>query len=166
MAAPKAAHIPAAEQPGVDPNLFAELYRICKEGQLNELRDALNYEKNILTYFKIRSQRGYTLLHETVESDQPDLVQLLLLHGVCPNERAKGGITPLHLACSKSLVDCVRALLENGADPSLKDDLGHDAQGKAETRSSRKREAVMKLLKSKGKLLCCFCPVMWLVPLE
>jgi len=135
----------------VDSNLFAELYRLCREGLLNELREALNYEKNILSYFRIRSQRGYTLLHETVEADQPNLVQLLLLHGVCPDERAKGGITPLHLACSKSLVDCVKALLENGADPSLKDDLGQDAQGKAETRNSKKREAVMRLLKSKGK---------------
>ena len=145
-----AANVLAAEQPGVDPNLFAELYRICREGHLKELREALNYEKNILAYFRVRSQRGYTLLHEAVEADQPDLVQLLLVHGVCPNERARGGATPLHLACSKSLVDCVRALLENGADPFLKDDLGMDAQGKAETRNIKKREAVMKLLKSKG----------------
>ena len=149
-----AAIYPATEHPGIDRNQFAELYRICREGRLDELRDALYYEKNILNYFGIRTQRGYTLLHEAVEADQPDIVQQLLLHGVHPNLRGKGGLTPLHIACSKSLVGCVLTLLENGADASLKDDLGHNAQGKAEIRSSKKREAVMKLLRSKGIYMC------------
>ena len=146
-----AAQFPAAEHQNLDRNLFAELCRICREGDLNELRDALYYEKKVLEYFTARTVRGYTLLHEAVEADQPDIVQMLLLHGVSPNLRAKGGITPLHLACSKSLVGCATALLENGADISLKDDLGHDAQSKAEGRSTKKKEAIMKLLRSKGE---------------
>lgn len=145
-----AAQFPAAEHQDIDRNLFADLYRVCREGHLNELRDVLSHEKKILDYFSVRTLRGFTLLHEAVEADQPDIVQMLLLHGVSPNLRAKGGITPLHLACSKSLVGCVKALLENGADITLRDDLGHDAQNKAEVRSSRKRESVMKLLRSKG----------------
>ena len=145
-----AAHFPAAEHQDIDRNLFAELYHICREGHLKELREALYYEKNILNYFSIRTLRGYTLLHETVEADQPDIVQQLLLHGVPPNLRAKGGVTPLHIACSKSWVGCVRTLLENGADASLKDDLGHDVHGKADARSSKKREEVLKILRSKG----------------
>ena len=146
-----AAYLPAVDHPDIDRNLFSELYHICKEGNLNNLREALSYEKKILEYFNVKTLRGYTLLHEAVDADQPDVVQMLLLHGVSPDLRAKGGVTPLHLACSKSLVGCVKALLENGADITLTDDLGHDAQAKAEVRSSRKREAVMKLLRSKGQ---------------
>lgn len=152
MAAPRAAHFPAAEYPAIDPNLFADLYRICREGHLNELRSALHHERKILDYFSVRRLRGFTLLHEAVEADQPDVVQMLLLYGVSPNLRAKGGITPLHLACSKSLVGCVRALLENGADITLRDDLGHDAQSKADVKhSTKKKPVVMKLLRNKGK---------------
>lgn len=152
-----AAQFPAAEHEDIDRNLFAELYRICREGHLDELRSALYYEKKILDYFSVRTLRGFTLLHEAVEADQPDVVQMLLLHGVSPDLRAKGGVTPLHLACSKSLVGCVQALLENGADITLRDDLGSDAQSKAEVRSSKKRVAVMKLLRNKGT--CKYAPV-------
>ncbi len=148
-----AAQFPAAEHPDIDRNLFSELYRICREGHLNELRDALCYEKKILDYFSVRTLRGYTLLHEAVEADQPDIVQMLLLHGVSPNQRAKGGVTPLHMACSKSLVGCVKALLESDADLTLRDDLGLDALNKAEVRNSRKRESILKLLRSKGIIL-------------
>ena len=146
-----AAQFPAAEYPDIDRNLFADLYRMCREGSLVELRNALYYEKKILDYFSVRTLRGYTLLHEAVEADQPDVVQMLLLYGVSPDLRAKGGVTPLHLACSKSLVGCVMALLENEADTTVRDDLGGDAHSKAEVRSSKKRESVMKLLRSKGK---------------
>lgn len=146
-----AIHFPAAEYPDIDPNLFAELYRICREGHLDELRNALHYEKKILDYFSVRRLRGYTLLHEAVDADQPDVVQMLLLHGVSPNLRAKGGVTPLHLACSKCQVDCVKALLENGADITLRDDLGHDAQSKSEVRHNNKKKAtIMKLIRNKG----------------
>ena len=149
-----AIHFPAAEYPDIDPNLFADLYRICREGHLDELRNALHYEKKILDYFSVRRLRGYTLLHEAVEADQPDVVQMLLLYGVSPNLRAKGGVTPLHLACSKSFVECVRALLENRADITLRDDLGHDAQSKADVRhNNRKKAVIMKLLRNKGKHL-------------
>ena len=142
------AALPAVDHPDIDKTLLAELCRLCREGNLEELRNALYYEKNVLNYFLIRLQRGNTLLHEAVECDKADTVQLLLLHSVSPNIRAKGGTTPLQLAASKGHVDCVKALLEGGADISLKDDIGHDALTKAER--SKKREAVLRLLRSKG----------------
>lgn len=150
-----AAQFLAADYPHIDSKLFADLCRLCKEGNLSELREIFYYEKKILDYFSVRNLRGFTVLHEAVEADQPDVVQLLLLHGVSPDLRAKGGVTPLHLACSKSLVGCAKALLENGADLTLRDDQGNDAQTKAEVRSSKKREAVMKLLRSKGEAWGC-----------
>ena len=83
------------------------------------------------------------------------MIQLLLLHGFNPDVQAKGGITPLHLAVTNGQVDCVRALIENGADISVQDNQRQDAITKAEQRiRSKKRdsEAVMKYLRSKRKI--------------
>lgn len=91
-------------------------------------------------------------MHEAVESNQPDVIQLLLLHGFNPDVRAKGGLTPLHLAVTNGQVECVRALVENGADVSVRDNQGQDAITKAEQRSKKRdSEAVVKYLSSKRK---------------
>ena len=144
------AALPAADYPDIDKTLFAELYRYCLEGLLEDLRNALYYEKNVLNYFLIRTQRGNTLMHEAVDADQPDVVQLLLLHGVSPNTRARGDLTPLHLAASKGYVGCVRALLENGADITLLDDHGLSAWAKADR--SKRKDTIQRLLLSNGAL--------------
>lgn len=145
-----AAQYPAAIHPGIDTSRFADLCRICREGLLEQLKGILHYERDVSNYLTIRTLKGSTVLHEAVDADQPDVVQLLLLHGVNPDLRARGGLTPLHIAVSKCHVGCVRALIENGADITMRDDLGQDAIAKAELRS-KKREAVLKLLRSKGE---------------
>ena len=141
--------------PVVDRALFTELNRMCREGHLNELREALYYEKDIHSYF-LAAKKGTTLLHEAVECDQADVIQLLLLHGISPNLRARGGLTPLHIAVAKGHVGCVTALLEADADISLKDDFGQDAVMKAER--SRRKDQVLRLLYSRGADVCaCVC---------
>ena len=91
-------------------------------------------------------------MHEAVDGDQPDVIQLLLLHGFNPNVQSKGGLTPLHLAVAKGQVGCVRALIDNGADIMVKDNQGQDAIDKAELHI-KKTAAVLKYLRSKGKSL-------------
>lgn len=144
------AQIPAAENPEIDKTRFADLWRMCREGQLEQLKEAIQFDRDVLGYFNVRTLKGVTLLHEAVDAEQPDVVQLLLLHGVSPDLRARGGLTPLHVAVSKCSVGCVRALIENGADISMRDESGQDAIAKAELRS-KKREAVLKQLRSKGE---------------
>lgn len=51
----------------------------------------------------------------------------------------------------KGYVNCVRMLLEADADIRLEDDLGFTVFHKAER--SKRREAVLRLLRSKGKIL-------------
>ena len=90
-------------------------------------------------------------MHKAIKGDQPDVVQLLLLHGLNPDIRTRGGVTPLHLAVSKCSVGCVQALIENGADISIRDDQGQDAVAKAEVHN-KKCETVLKILRSKGEI--------------
>ena len=93
---------------------------MCRKGQLHLLKDALHYDRDILNY---STAKGSTLLHEAIDADQPDVIQLLLLYGFSPDFGAKGGLTPLHIAASKCQVGCVCALIENGADITVRDDL-------------------------------------------
>ena len=130
-------------------NQFAELCRICRSGELDLLKEYLYYNKETL---KCSTSKGTTILHEAVDGDQMDVVQLLLLHGLNPDVRARGGVTPLHLAVSKCSVGCARALIENGADITVKDDQGQDAITKAEFHS-KKCEAVLNLFHSRGKII-------------
>ena len=147
-----AAQANASEHPeNSESRLFTEILRVCREGQRDQLRYILSYEKDVQKALQMKTPKGYTILHEVVDADQPDIVQMLLLGGgISPNLRARAGITPLHIAASKTSVGCVRALVDNGADITLKDDLGHTAMNKAEQKSSRKRETVVKVLRSKG----------------
>lgn len=62
-----------------------------------------------------------TYLLQTLASDGPDQVTALI------NHRNNSGNTPLHWAALNTHLDCVKALVEAGADIGIKNDAGHDA---------------------------------------
>ena len=146
------AAVPAVDAPGIDRAVFADVQKWCREGKIDQLGTFLYFDPDALNYFTVKTTRGSTLLHEAVEADQADVVQLLLLHGLSPDPKGKNGNTPLHIAASKGYVLCVGALLDGGADLSLTDDIGNNVLVKADR--SKRRDAVLRLLRSKGK---CFC---------
>ncbi|MGI8575146.1 MAG: ankyrin repeat domain-containing protein [Egibacteraceae bacterium] len=61
-------------------------------------------------------------LHAAVAARNLRAVQLVLDADADPDARQKGGYTPLMAAAHHGDADIVRALLEHGADPALRDD--------------------------------------------
>lgn len=67
---------------------------------------------------------GWTPLHYAATGDHVDIIQLLLDNHAYIDAASPNGSTPLMMAAMYGSVASVRALLEAGADASLKNDLG------------------------------------------
>ncbi len=70
---------------------------------------------------------GSSLLGLAVRHNSPDMVQVLLDHGVDANAGAYNGMTALHIATRLEREEIVEILLDEGASPLVKDDAGKDA---------------------------------------
>lgn len=110
------------------------------------LLEKYNYPKNLRAF-----SNGFTLLHEAVNNNSVECIHVLCQYGFDIEARAnKGSIrginkynkdgsittekriflnqcTPLHLAAIKGLSECVKALLELGADIQAVNEEGHTA---------------------------------------
>ena len=74
---------------------------------------------------KIKDNKGYSLLYQAVNNSQVPEVTLLLRFAVEMNELQPGklyldGNTALHVACSKDSFEIAKILLEQGAEPNIK----------------------------------------------
>lgn len=63
----------------------------------------------------IKNNEGMSLLHHAMNA--PNTMKLLLDAGCNVNEKDLNGDTPLHLSCANGNFDCVKLLIEYGADP-------------------------------------------------
>ena len=72
----------------------------------------------------------------------------LIRSGANVNVRAKYGYTPLHIASRAGYRECLMVLLENSADITLQDNYGKTP------RQSTSKSDIIRLLRSKGKILC------------
>ncbi len=67
---------------------------------------------------------GWTPLHYAATGGHEDIMQLLLDNNAYVDAASPNGSTPLMMAAMYGTAAAVRLLLEAGADPSLKNDLG------------------------------------------
>ena len=54
----------------------------------------------------------------------PDIISLLLSFNANPNAKDFEGSTPLHIAADGNNIECVRLLIEAGANPNLRNEFG------------------------------------------
>ena len=68
-------------------------------------------------------------LKDAIKSNDINKVRMLLLNGKEIDTTDEEGMTPLMWAAQAQLPEMVELLLEMGANPKLKDNLGYDAMG-------------------------------------
>jgi len=64
-------------------------------------------------------------LHVAANAGNTEILQILLMHGISIDERNLKGETALMLASKSNKMDAVHYLVENGANPMLKDYTGY-----------------------------------------
>ena len=78
-----------------------------------------------------------------------DIIKTLLEYNADPNAQGYGGYTPLMKASIESYINIVQLLLDNGADPFIKNDEGDTALDMAESPFHNANDAVIDLLKNR-----------------
>lgn len=73
-----------------------------------------------------RTPDGSTPLHEATRNTDAETraIRILCQHGANLNARDNRGLTPLHVAMEKSMANAAQALLDLGADPTIRDAAG------------------------------------------
>ena len=61
----------------------------------------------------IHNDMNQTALHLAVITNQPDIVNKLVMSGANPHIRDRNGNTPLHLAATQGNIDCVKELIKS-----------------------------------------------------
>ena len=129
------------------------LHKLCHQGDLKRVREVVEKLSEEELTEKLATQKGmfhgYTPLHEAVASGNRAVLEFLLKKTNANVDcRAKRSYTPLHLAASMGHEECVKVLLNHGADVSLTDDYGKTPKQTAEL-SSKGR--IARLLRSEGE---------------
>lgn len=73
------------------------------------------------------NKTGWTALHYAATGGHLAIIELLLEHHAYIDAESPNGTTPLMMAAQYGSIDAVRLLLEAGADPGLKNQLGLSA---------------------------------------
>jgi len=73
------------------------------------------------------NKTGWTPLHYAASGAKKNTIEILLEHSAYIDAESPNGSTPLMMAAMYGNADCVRLLLESGADPTLKNHLGLSA---------------------------------------
>ncbi|KAK7895539.1 hypothetical protein WMY93_020864 [Mugilogobius chulae] len=104
-----------------------------KNGQLEDVKALLVTVEDVNRILEC----GRMPLHVAADFGQDEVVKYLLSKGAKVNAQDKHGITPLLAACYEEHVSCVKILLAEGADKTLKGPDGKNAFESAESETLR-----------------------------
>lgn len=123
------------------------LLQAAKDGYYEICDELLNAGADI----SVVNNKGSSALHlccygENKKEHKIDLVRLLTKSGASVNARDERGVTPLLIAAGAARSDVIEFLLDNGADPSVKDNTGMDAHETAQFHDVQLSKKVMDVL--------------------
>ena len=105
--------------------IFAGCLKSMRSDDLSSAKDLLNSLKDINMKSKEKFGNDRTLLHIAGATGKIDFVNLLVREKQANvNAKDKFGRTPIFLASRNGFLDCVQALLQNGADKDIEDRKG------------------------------------------
>ena len=81
-------------------------------------------------------KRGWSPLHHAAMGGDPDTIDLILTHLPDVDSKTADGETPLIIAVYRGKLQCIKCLLERGANPLTKDNKGQDSLYHASSRDS------------------------------
>ena len=120
----------------------------CRRGKAQKLQDLLDTFTGDIKPLLRRDVQGRTMLHEAAAGGHHELLQWLLQKGGDPNcgmSSARG--TPLHVAVSAGMTQCIQVLLDHGASVFSLDQSGATP---IHTAGVQSRKNILILLNSTG----------------
>jgi hypothetical protein len=100
--------------------LRREMLEAAFDGEVSELERMMGEAESVMEEsVDVADVHGNTLLSEAAAGGAAAAVALLLRRGAHPNSRGEFGRTPLWRAAFMGKMECVRPLLEGGADPRI-----------------------------------------------
>ena len=118
---------PDALDLGGDPD-FDSLMEACQQGDLTAVKVNLGARRELVNGY---NDVWWTPLMKSALGGQPEAMRLLIEANADPNAQNEKGTTALILAAytssEPSFVECIRVLLDAGADKSIKDSFDQTA---------------------------------------
>ena len=109
-----------------------KLHKLCQDGNLKKVKkhtEQLSDVELVALSGRTDPVFCYTALHQAASGGKVEVLAYLLKRtgNAHVNCRANSGYTPLHLAASSGHKDCVRLLIEHGANINTVDEYGKDS---------------------------------------
>lgn len=93
--------------------LKEKIFSLAKESKIKELMKYIN--DNSIDINELDGQ-GYTLLHQSIYEENPDIINCLIELETDINKRDDAGFSPLELACMIGNLDIVKILIDHNCD--------------------------------------------------
>uniref|UniRef100_A0A914MFR1 ANK_REP_REGION domain-containing protein n=1 Tax=Meloidogyne incognita TaxID=6306 RepID=A0A914MFR1_MELIC len=108
------------KQPKISLSICAKALFACANGQLQELRNLIKQNPELINY-KYPLCYRYSCLHIAAKSGDKNIVQYLVRNGSDLNSKDEMHCTPLHAAAKAGQIEMVNMLIEMGADKYIRD---------------------------------------------
>ena len=125
-----------------------KIHQLIEIGDIEAVGDLLATEPDVMLE---QDSLGNYPLHTACWVKQPQLIALLISHGADVNQAGGRGDTPLHLAVTEGdaiSLPIISELMSNGADPLIRNHVGHNAIDWAKIQADGSLAEMLRLMKN------------------